>query len=144
MDFYMINRPEVICEELDGETVVINLESGCYYSLDLSASYIWQALDNGMSTSDICEKICEDTGIKKETLESDVSGLLSYMLNEDLIKPCLESDLPGPIKVMNKYDLVYSYPVIEKHADIKEMLILDPIHEVEDVGWPVRKKDPEK
>ena len=31
---YSINRPKVIFEFFDDEVVIVNLESGCYYSAD--------------------------------------------------------------------------------------------------------------
>lgn len=30
-------------------------------------------------------------------------------------------------------------PVLEKYTDMQDLLLLDPIHEVDDTGWPKRK-----
>ena len=30
-------------------------------------------------------------------------------------------------------------PSLEKHSDIQDLLLLDPIHEVAQSGWPMRK-----
>jgi hypothetical protein len=44
MEHYEIHGPDIISEEMDDETVVINLESGCYYSLNAAATKIWEAV----------------------------------------------------------------------------------------------------
>jgi hypothetical protein len=32
-------------------------------------------------------------------------------------------------------------PVLHKHTDMQDLLLLDPIHEVDETGWPSVKKD---
>jgi hypothetical protein len=122
MEHYEIHGPDIISEEMDDETVVINLESGCYYSLNAAATKIWEA-------------VLSKKAIKASGAFSDV---ITIMLDEKLIRKTdgtaqasgtYEPDMTGDITL----------PVIEKHSDIKEMLILDPIHEVEDLGWHNKK-----
>ena len=38
---YRVNEPGVIHQSIDGETVIINLDSGAYYSLDAVGAVIW-------------------------------------------------------------------------------------------------------
>jgi hypothetical protein len=30
----------------------------------------------------------------------------------------------------------FSRPILTKYTDMKELLLLDPIHEVDETGWP--------
>jgi hypothetical protein len=30
----------------------------------------------------------------------------------------------------------WAEPVLDKYTDMQELLLLDPIHEVDDAGWP--------
>ena len=30
----------------------------------------------------------------------------------------------------------FEFPIIEKFTDMQELLLLDPIHEVDEKGWP--------
>ena len=39
---FRINNPKVIHETIDGETVIVNLDSGNYYSLDATGADIWE------------------------------------------------------------------------------------------------------
>jgi hypothetical protein len=40
-------------EIIDGEAVIINLDTGNYYSLVETGSFIWSLVDKGASTSDV-------------------------------------------------------------------------------------------
>ncbi len=44
---YTINTQKAISETLDGETIIINLETGCYYSMNPSGTTIWDAIIAG-------------------------------------------------------------------------------------------------
>jgi hypothetical protein len=35
----------------------------------------------------------------------------------------------------------FSAPVLQKYDDMQDLIMLDPIHEVDDSGWPARKPD---
>jgi hypothetical protein len=35
----------------------------------------------------------------------------------------------------------YQAPTIERFDDLEELLVLDPIHEVDEAGWPVTRAD---
>jgi hypothetical protein len=35
----------------------------------------------------------------------------------------------------------YRSPAIERFDDLEELLVLDPIHEVDEAGWPVTPAD---
>jgi hypothetical protein len=36
---------------------------------------------------------------------------------------------------------VYKPPAIERFDDLEELLVLDPIHEVDEAGWPATPVD---
>ena len=38
--------------------------------------------------------------------------------------------------------MAFEKPVIEKFSDMQEMLLLDPIHEVSEMGWPNEAEKP--
>ena len=50
-------HPSVICRELSGETVLLNLESGVYYGLDAVGTRVWQLLMQGRT---IAERLRDD------------------------------------------------------------------------------------
>ena len=44
---FRINKPKVIHEDFGGEVVIIHFDTGRYYSLNKTASFIWQLIDGG-------------------------------------------------------------------------------------------------
>lgn len=124
------NEPNVISEPMDGELVVINLESGCYYSLNKAAAKIWTGLEKGPGVEDIIKSQIS-TDLSEEEIHEKIQTFCDYLLEESLMKE-VEGELPAE----SCEETVYEKPVIEKFSDMQEMLLLDPIHEVSDMGWP--------
>ena len=46
---FRVNQPAVIAEVIDNEAIVVNLDSGAYYSLRGSACTIWEMLAQQMA-----------------------------------------------------------------------------------------------
>jgi hypothetical protein len=138
---YCVNEPSVISEVIDGETVVLNFESGHYYSFNPTASEIWQRLCAGSPIGAVSEWVARRFAVDPAAdVEAEVAAFVRRLEDEHLIRraPRLNgaasaapaSDLPhGPVAS-------FSSPTFEKFTDMEELLLLDPIHEVGDSGWP--------
>ena len=50
---YRVNSPHVISETVGGETIIVNLASGHYFSLQGTAVEVWQGLERGESAETI-------------------------------------------------------------------------------------------
>ena len=59
---YRVNSPTVAAETVDGEVLMINLESGSYYSLRDTGAAIWDGIERGAATQTIAA-ICDITRI---------------------------------------------------------------------------------
>jgi hypothetical protein len=35
----------------------------------------------------------------------------------------------------------FEAPVLNRYTDMQDLLLLDPIHEVDETGWPIQKPD---
>ena len=57
---------------------------------------------------------------------------------EPLSKPHRDWELPGGPPA-SKPD--FQEPALQKYTDMEDLLLLDPIHEVDDTGWPNPKPD---
>jgi len=53
-------HPAVICRELSGETVLLNLESGVYYGLDAVGTRVWQLIMQGCTIASVCDTMIEE------------------------------------------------------------------------------------
>lgn len=138
---YRVNDPSVISEVIDGETIVLDFESGHYYSLNPSASEIWRRICAGQPASAATEGVARSYGLDPTTLRRTVALFVRRLLDEKLIRPAAPDSAPAAEMETNARPAApYCDPVFEKFTDMEEMLLLDPIHEVADAGWP-RKPD---
>ena len=138
-----INRPNVIDEVIDGEVVAIDFETGSYYSLDEVGAVVWRLIDENANLSEILEKVpLEYEGNYKE-IETSVLDLLDQLEREKLIRysrtevgerpPIDCHDIHADIHRTRR---PFKAPNLIKHTDMQEMLLLDPIHDVDKSGWP--------
>ncbi|HON60087.1 MAG TPA: PqqD family peptide modification chaperone [Smithella sp.] len=138
----MFAIPEsVIHEEMDGETMLVRLDSGNYYTMNMSGGQIWALIERGASKNQIVSSLSELYGIEKNQIEEPVDTFLKYLIVEELVvvQPSSgvdASDLPTEVR---KAAASFEPPQLHKYSDMQELLILDPIHEVSDAGWPHSK-----
>jgi hypothetical protein len=52
---FRVNSPKVAAETIDGEVVIVNLDSGHYYSLLSTGAYIWNCVENSRDRHNIVE-----------------------------------------------------------------------------------------
>lgn len=50
---------EAVSVDIDGETVMMDIEKGCYFALTGSGSYIWAALETPVTLSEIVLQVRE-------------------------------------------------------------------------------------
>lgn len=136
-----VRSPQVISEILDGEAVIIDLETGTYYSLDPVASSIWDAIAAGGSTATgIVEGIAAAYGKSSSEAEATLAPFLSRLAAERLVVAVPGS--PAAPAAFPRVSASLTEPTLSRFDDIQDLLLLDPIHEVEEAGWPARKPDP--
>ena len=142
---YKVNTSKVVAETIDGEVVIINLEKGDYYSLVKSGAEIWGRIENGLSHERIIKEMIQKYDDTEENITKNVSGFISILGNEGLIivEPTEEADKSAnDLKSeTNAEKLEFDLPTLEKYTDMEELLLLDPIHEVDEkAGWPAVKQ----
>jgi hypothetical protein len=138
---FQVNRPQVICQTIDGEVVVINLQTGTYYSLTGAAAAIWEALERGAAAAQITGTLAAHFTDCDAGLESIVDGFLNELRGESLIVPA-ENGVPVTNGALNGVKIKrekFVHPELKKFTDMRELLLLDPIHEVGETGWPQAK-----
>ena len=117
-----INTPDVIQETFDDESVIVNLREGLYYSLNSEALPLWSEIVKGTAFPLLTEAY---PGFSPE----EIGGFLRELHEERLIVIDEES-LP-------KGKSATSF--LQKFEDLQDLLLLDPIHDVDERGWPHAK-----
>lgn len=131
-------RKSVVYERFGDETVIVNLETGCYYSVQNTADAIWTMAVNGRSRSEILKHVTAQCS--SDTLEcaTATTAFLDELLNEKLL------DMTDVVRPTDGITLAFPHgafiqPQLQKYTDMEELLQLDPIHEIDELGWPSAK-----
>jgi len=71
-------------------------------------------------------------------VDDAVRDFTARLLEEGLIVPA-PADNPGsPLPVPERSSVGFSTPTMSVYTDMEDLLLLDPIHDVDETGWPVR------
>lgn len=135
---YRVNHPQVINEMIDGEAIMINLASGSYYSLDTLGAEIWGLVEKSLSADDIVVELRRRYDAPASEIDSAVRDLLEQMSREQLIVPD-EGARPGaptPAGSPETDRMPFRAPQLQKFTDMQDLILLDPVHEVAQQGWP--------
>lgn len=134
---FCINQPAVIAEVIDGEAIIVNLESGAYYSLRDSGAAIWDRLVQGATPAEAARALTGVYSDSVDVLQLGVETLLAQLLEERILMPGGQSPVDGlPAPSTNDSARPFQMPVLDKYTDMTDLLLLDPIHEVDTKGWP--------
>ena len=134
---YKINESKAISETIDGETIIINLETGFYYSVNKTATIIWNEIQKNIPLKNISQHFLNHYEVDTVTAEKSILEIISLLLKDDLILE-LDShaspDIQGQQTGMMKQKFIM--PEIERYDDMARALRSDPVHDVNEEGWP--------
>ena len=130
-------------ERLDDEVIIINLETGLYFALSGVGADAWTLLTKLGEADAIGLALAQRYEVEPELVRADLKPLFDRLVEEQLVvsdrdaneQPTGDIDLP-PLSG----NAVYVAPVFEAFEDLEALLLLDPIHEVDDAGWPVMRE----
>jgi coenzyme PQQ synthesis protein D (PqqD) len=81
-----VHIPEdVVFRELDGEAVILNLQSGMYFGLDAVGTRIWQLLDTHRTLRRTLEALEKEFDAPPERLESDLTDFVGELHARGLV-----------------------------------------------------------
>lgn len=76
---------DVLFQELDDESVLLDLRSEQYFGLNTVGTRIWQLLAEPRSVDTIVKQLFTEFDVDKEQLDTDVKELLAKMVDVGLI-----------------------------------------------------------
>jgi Coenzyme PQQ synthesis protein D (PqqD) len=138
---FRINSPHVVAETLEGETTIVDLDSGTYYALNESGSLIWDGIIGGGEQGSVAARLRAAYELDEAEASKVVADLVAELTAAKLILPAEGAAANGAGPTTNgagAKDLrgAFSTPKLSTYTDMQELLLLDPIHEVDETGWP--------
>jgi hypothetical protein len=138
---FCIASENVHYSEFDDEIVVINLLAGCYYSLRGSAVDIRMLVEANASRAMMTESLAARYEGDREAIIAAVDHCLAQLFEHGLIHETAGSSVTlESIPIRPKQAL--PEPLVECFDDLRDLLLLDPVHEVSEAGWPHLSPDP--
>jgi len=140
---YAINSPPVVHESFGDEAVIVNLNPGAYYSLDKSGLAIWNLILVGASLGEIVDRMTVRYTAAREEILASAAELISSLLHEELVQLTTDAARSGNIATDATSNggekIAFEPPLLNKFTDVEDLLILDPIHDVDAAGWPQKR-----
>lgn len=146
-NFLKVNEPNVVHETIDGETILLDLNTGNYFSLAGPGAIIWEAIVETGSCKMVVDAFQNHDGESKETIHDAIVEFIGDLMKENLLVEATEAkadhfstEITNQIRDAAKE---FEAPAVNKYSDMQDLLLLDPIHEVDEKGWPESKDVPE-
>jgi Coenzyme PQQ synthesis protein D (PqqD) len=139
VDRFEVSRPEVVGSIVDGEVVAINLDTGSYYNISGAGTDIWSSVERPASAEELTARLAHRYDARGDEIAPAVIRFMEELLAEGLIRPA-ETDgthaEPTAGDLPSDGQAAFSPPVLEKFTDMEDLLLVDPVHDVTERGWP--------
>ncbi len=76
---------EFVWKEVGDQVVVLNLDSGVYYSLNPTGSRVWKGLMDQSSLDDIVGKLCDEYSVSEATARKDAEEMIDQFLAKKML-----------------------------------------------------------
>ncbi len=137
---FRLNEPHVVYEQFETEFVAVNLDSGKYYSMAETATLIWPLLIGGLTVHEIAAEMALAFDAEPGAIEAAIHDFAAKLAQDDLIVARAEAPIEAAVATLPAGPrTAFRAPTVEAFSDMQDLLLLDPVHDVDEAGWPVFK-----
>jgi hypothetical protein len=116
----------VAAKVLDGELIVINLDTGYYYASTGTGVAIWQQIEAGASLRQVIVTLVSQYDVTAERAERDARAFVEKLALETLLIPAAAGANPMSPGERTDGKLPYAAPELVKYDDMAEQFAMDP------------------
>ena len=109
---------------IDGEAIIINLETGVYYSMQGAGGRVWAMLAGHRTVRSMIDEMVMTYEVTADVVSADIHAVLRQLLDEGLIQR--SSEPSDTIAVGAAERQPYQRPRLEIYRDMQDLLALDP------------------
>lgn len=124
-------------ERLNDEVIIINFESGAYYSGTGSFADLWSLLLQGASDSEAADHLAALYGLAATKILPDLREVIGQLLAKNLLAEAPGRDTPPVLSLPDGERGDWAAPAFAEYTGMWDLIQLDPIHEVSEAGWPL-------
>jgi len=133
-----ILNPRLASDVFDGEYIIANLDTGLYYSIQGLAVALVNALPFEAS-SPVIHQLSEAFPDHTDTIQKELAGIFQELQQEDIIREST-GQIPAEPR-LHPIPEQYVPSRFNRYADMQDLLLLDPIHDVDEDGWTVKNDE---
>ncbi len=86
VDTILRRKPDLLASEMDGETVMLDIEGGHYFGLSGTGPHIWSLLDQDRSAGAIVESVSAEFAVASDdSVAQDVMDFLQKLVDKGLV-----------------------------------------------------------
>lgn len=77
--------PTVVARMVGDEVVILDLDAGTYFGLDPVGARIWELIGEGLTLSNVRDRMLNEYDTQSDTLEQDILELIKALREESLV-----------------------------------------------------------
>lgn len=81
----LLRKPDLLTSAIDGELILLDIDSGCYFNLDAIGTVIWARMEQPVRFDDLCRDLHKSYNAPLELIRQDVAALLSHLQENRLL-----------------------------------------------------------
>lgn len=134
---FRLNSPQVIAETIEGEAVMVDLSTGSYYSVRDAGAAVWDAIAAGASVERIVSGLVEAFDVDPAAAAEQITAFVEELEREGLVVPADEAPSEPALDLRARAGAgSFAGLALEKFTDMQDLVLIDPVHEVDERGWP--------
>ena len=148
----LVNSPSVVSEVIEGEAVIMNLGTGQYFSCQGVGGEMWSLIETGATRGEILDHVKANYSVDDAVLTQSFDQFLASLEEYELVRhesaeaegaeaPSgngaggADAGAGGAAGAKG----AFIEPLLNVYNDMEDLLLLDPIHDVDETGWPQPK-----
>lgn len=139
-------NPDIVYDTIDGEVILLDIERGNYYQLKSEAVQVWSEIASRKisSAAVISDSLAKSIAYSPDEILRSISPFIDQLESEHILLEIKRpKDNNGNASLSNvkreKTENKFPMPILLKYTDMQSILLLDPIHDTDEKGWPNKK-----
>lgn len=141
MSALRVNAPRIAAQCIEGEVVAMDLKLGVYFHLQGTAAAMFEWIRQGCGSEEVVARLPQSFSDIPEDAKVHVDHFISELLRENLVVRAPERAGDGNFVLAGTGSrqagrMSYTPPKIDRYEDLQDLLMVDPIHDSGEGGWP--------
>jgi hypothetical protein len=82
---------DVLAAHLEGEAVLLHMDTKNYYRLNATAAHVFRGLERGLGREALLDGLCAEFEVERETAARELDRLLGELAERGLLTPAADA-----------------------------------------------------